>query len=53
MRFATLKDEKAKVKVVGKNLDLLTPLVATSKYLAKRISKEKGVSLKKSRIYSG
>ncbi len=47
MRFATLKDEKAKVKVVGKNLDLLTPLVATSKYLAKRISKEKGVSLKK------
>lgn len=45
--FATLKGEKAKVKVVGKTLNLLTLLVAISKCLAERISEEKGVSLEK------
>lgn len=43
--FATLKSEKAKVKTVGKTLNLLTLLVAISKYLAERVSKEKGVSI--------
>lgn len=39
--FATLKDKKAKVKAVGKTLNLLNLLVAISKYLAERISEEK------------
>lgn len=43
--FATLKGEKAKVKVVGKTLNLLTLLVAISKCLAERISEEKRVSI--------
>lgn len=43
--FATLKGEKAMVKVVGKTLSLLTLLVAISKCLSERISEEKGVSL--------
>lgn len=45
--FATLKEEKAKVKAVGKTLNLMTLLVAISKCLAERISEEKGVSLEK------
>lgn len=43
--FATLNGEKAKVKAVGKTLNLLTLLVVISKCLAERISREKGVSL--------
>lgn len=45
--FATLKGKKAKVKAIGKTLNLMTLLVAISKCLAERISKEKGVSLEK------
>jgi len=45
--FAYTKNQKAKIKVVGKTLRLLTLLVAISKYLAERISEEKGVSLDK------
>lgn len=45
--FATLKGEKAKVKGIGKTLNLMTLLVAISKFLAERISEEKGVSLEK------
>lgn len=44
--FATLKCEKAKVKAIGKTLNLMTLLVAISKCLAERISAEKGVSMK-------
>lgn len=40
------KKEKAKVKVLGKTLNLLTLLAAISKCLAERISNEKRVSLK-------
>lgn len=43
--FATLKGEKAKVKAVGKTLNLMTLLVAISKFLAEIISEENGVSL--------
>lgn len=43
--FAYTKNQKAKVKVVGKTLSLLTLLVSISKCLAERISEEKGVSL--------
>lgn len=42
--LAFVKNEKAKVKAVGKTLNLLTLLVAISKCLAERISNEKGVS---------
>ena len=42
------KNDKAKVKAVGKTLDLLASLVSISKYLAERISEEKGISLEKS-----
>lgn len=45
--FAYAKNQKAKVKAVGKTLSLLTLLVAISKCLAERISEEKGVSLEK------
>lgn len=45
--FAYTKNQKAKIKAVGKSLSLLTLLVATSKYLAERVAKEKGVSLEK------
>lgn len=45
--FATLKGEKAKVKAIGKTLNLLTLLVAINKCLTERISEEKGVSLGK------
>lgn len=44
--FATLKGEKAKVKAIGKTLNLMTLLVAISKCLAERISAEKGVNMK-------
>lgn len=44
--FASSKNKKAKVKTVGKTLDLLTLLVAISKCLTERILEEKGVSLK-------
>ena len=43
------KKEKVKVKVAGKTLSLLTLLVAISKYLAERISEEKGVSLEEAK----
>lgn len=43
--FAYTKNQKAKVKAVGKTLDLLTLLVAISKCLSERISEEKGVGL--------
>lgn len=39
------KNKKAKVKALGKTLNLLTLLVAISKCLAERISQEKGVGL--------
>lgn len=45
--FASLRGEKAKVKAVGKTLNLMTLLVAISKCLTERISEEKGVSLEK------
>ncbi len=45
--FASSKNEKAKVKAVGKTLNLMTLLVAISKCLVERISEEKGVSLEK------
>ena len=44
--FAYIRNQKAKVKAVGKTLDLLVLQVAISKCLAERISKEQGVSLK-------
>lgn len=43
--FACSKNKKAKVKAIGKTLNLMTLLVVISKCLAERISKEKGVSL--------
>ena len=44
--FAYTKNQKAKVKVVGRTLSLVALLVAISKCLAERISKEKGVGVK-------
>ncbi len=44
--FACSKNKKAKVKAIGKTLNLMTLLVAISKCLAERISTEKGVSMK-------
>ncbi len=43
--FAYLKNKKAKVKAIGKTLNLLNLLVAINKCLAERISQEKGMSL--------
>ena len=43
--IAFTKNDKAKVKAVGKTLSLLTLAVAISKCLSERISKEKGASL--------
>jgi len=43
--FAYIKNQKAKVKAVGKTLNLLTLLVSISKCLSERISEEKRVSL--------
>ena len=45
--IAFTKKDKARVKARGKTLSLLTLTVAISKCLAERISKEKGVCLKK------
>lgn len=45
--FACSKNKKAKVKAVGKTLNLMTLLVAISKCLVETISEEKGVSLEK------
>ncbi len=45
--FAYSKNKKAKVKAVGKTLELLTLLVAISKCLVERLSEERGVSLEK------
>ncbi len=42
--FSLTKGKNAKVKAVGKIINLLTLLVSISKYLAERISDEKGVS---------
>lgn len=42
---ATLKGKNAKVKTVGKTLNLMTLLVAISKCLSERISKERGVRI--------
>lgn len=44
--FACIKNQKAKVNVIGKTLDLLTLLVTISKCLTERISEENGVSVK-------
>ena len=41
-----IKYKKAKIKTIGNTLKLLTLLVSISKYLAERISNEKGISLK-------
>lgn len=45
--LAYTKNDKAKVKAVGKIFNLLTLLVGISKCLAEQISEEKGVSLEK------
>lgn len=45
--FAMIKGEKAKVRAIGKTLNLLTLLIAISKCLAEKISEEKGISLEK------
>lgn len=45
--IAFIKKEKAKVKVVGKTLNLLILTVAISECLAERISEEKGMSLER------
>lgn len=42
--IAYSKKEKAKVKVVGKTLNLLTLLVVISKLVAEKVSKEKKMS---------
>ena len=44
---AFTKNDRSKVKTVGKTLNLLTLLVSISKRLAERISVEKEVSLEK------
>ena len=41
-----IKYKKAKIKTIGNSLKLLILLVSISKYLAERISNEKGISLK-------
>lgn len=43
--IAFTKNDKAKVKAVGKTPNLMTVLVAISTCLSERISKEKGVGL--------
>ena len=45
--FAYSKREKAKLKIIGKTLELLTLLVSLSKYLSEKIAKEKEISLAK------
>ncbi len=44
--IAYLKKEKAKVKAIGKTLNLLLILVSISKCLAERIAKEKDMNSK-------
>lgn len=44
--FAYTKNKRAKVKAIGKTLNLMTLLIAISKCMAERISKENGVCLK-------
>jgi len=48
--FAILKNEKTKVKALGKTLNLLVLLVAMSKCLAERISKERRISIGEAEI---
>lgn len=43
--FVTLKGEKEKIKAIGKIFDLMVLLIAISKGLSKKISKEKEVCL--------
>lgn len=43
--YLHIKNQKAKVKAVGKTFSLLILVVAISKCLSERISKEKGISL--------
>lgn len=45
--FAYTKNQKVKVKAIGKTLSLLTLLVSISKCLAEQISEEKGASIEK------
>jgi hypothetical protein len=45
--FAYKKNQKVKVKAIGKTLSLLTLLVSISKCLAERVSEEKGASIEK------
>lgn len=45
--IAFTKNQKAEIKAMGKTLNLLTLVVAISKYLAERISTEKGVGIEK------
>jgi len=44
--FAFTKNDRAKVKTIGKTLSLLTLTVAISKCLSERISTENGLSMK-------
>lgn len=48
--IAILKNEKTKVKALGKTLNLLVLLVAMSKCLAERISKERRISIGEAEI---
>lgn len=48
--FAILKNERTKVKALGRTLNLLALLVAMSKCLAERISKEKGIDIGEAEI---
>lgn len=45
--FSYSKNRKAKLKAMGRTLNLLALLVSISRCLAERISKENGVSLGK------
>lgn len=49
--FAYIKNQKAKVKAVGKTLDLLTLLTIISKCLTEKIAKEKQISLNEAEIF--
>ena len=48
--FAILKNKKTKVKALGKTLNLLVMLVAVSKCLTERISKERRISIGEAEI---
>lgn len=45
--FAFEEKQKSKIRAAGRTISLLVLLVAISKCLSERISKEKGVSLEK------